>query len=147
MELETTISEQRNAVRATQRMQGEIYNNLYRYNEEGFKTAIKELNELLKSDESNPALWVYLAAAHGQAHKWEREHTPESADKSRVLKEHRDAALSAVKKALLISDTWEPTLKLLWDKNHPAKQDGTAKDEDDLEEFYNDPDFRRLLSS
>ncbi len=146
-ELETKISEQRNAVRATLRMQGEIYNNLYRYNEGGFRVAITELNELLKSDGSNPALWVYLAAAHGQAHKWEREHMPESVDKSRVLKEHRDAALLAVKKALLISDTWEPTLQLLWDKNHPAKQDGTAKDENDLEEFYDDPDFRRLLSS
>jgi hypothetical protein len=131
--------------------QGEIYLNLYKYSQEGFRKAIAKLEELLKSDaqKTNPALWTYLAAAHGQAYAWEDEHRQNSDPKKReILAEHRDRALQAVKEALKLGDAWKPILQVMWDKNHQIKkQNGMGKDEDDLEVFYDDKEFRELLGS
>jgi hypothetical protein len=149
--LTAQIREVRQSTAEAGKMQGEIYTDLYRYKSEGFRDAIRKLDQLLTSPENqqNPALWVYLAAAHGQAFLSESgkraEHDPE---RKRVLSNHRDAALSAVRRALGLGDDWKPVLQLMWDKNHPAKTiEKLGTDEDDLEVFYGDEDFKKLLGS
>jgi hypothetical protein len=67
--------------------------------------------------------------------------------KQRLLAQHRDAALKAVEKALELSDSWKPILQMMWDPNHPNKKSGAGKDENDLEVFYDDPQFRELLGN
>jgi hypothetical protein len=129
---------------------GRILNDLYRYREQKFREAIVELENLLKSpvNMKNPALWVYLAAAHGQAYRWEKEEVAgDSEAKQKQLDYHRACALAAVKKALELGDSWKPSLQMLWDPQHPNKQSsGNIKqDENDLEVFYNDPAFKELL--
>jgi hypothetical protein len=149
-ELRTQIAKQEEVAETAGRMQGEIYNDLYRYNEQGFRDAIVKIDNLLRSPvhTKNPALWVYLAAAHGQAWRWENEHISGPSDaKTKVLEQHRLAALTAAKKALEFGDSWKPILQMMWDKDHPVKKDGVAKDEDDLEVFYDDRDFKDLLGN
>jgi hypothetical protein len=147
-ELVTQITEERESTQTWLRVQAEIESDLHRYQEEGFRNAISKVDELFKSPahRKNPAFWVYLAAAHGQAWQWENEHRPASDPaKSEVLKQHRDAALAAVTSALALGEAWKPMLQLMWDKNHPTKQGPVKSDEDDLEVFYDDPAFQRLL--
>jgi hypothetical protein len=74
--LKAQIVEERQLTEAVGSAQGEIYLYLYMYPQEGFRKAIVKLEELLKPDaqKKNPALWTYLAAAHGQAYAWEDEH-------------------------------------------------------------------------
>ena len=102
-ELKHKIAKQEEVAETAGRMQGEIYNDLYRYDQQGFRDAIVKLDSLLKSPihMKNPALWVYLAAAHGQAYRWERDNNKgPAAEKQKLLDQHRAAALDAVKKAL-----------------------------------------------
>jgi hypothetical protein len=147
-ELVTQIAQERETTQISFRAQAEIYNDLYRYEEEGFRKAISKVEELFTSPQyrKNPALWAYLAAAHGQAWQWENAHRPDSDPaKGEILKQHRDAALAAVNSALTLGNEWKPVLQLMWDRNHPAKRGPTKSDEDDLEVFYDDPAFRSLL--
>jgi hypothetical protein len=149
-ELKTQIAKQEEVAETAGRMQGEIYNDLYRYDEQGFRDAIAKLDSLLKSPVhmKNPALWVYLAAAHGQAYRWENLNNKGPTDaKQRLLDQHRVAALGAVEKALELSESWKPILQMMWDPNHPNKRSGMGKDEDDLEVFADDPKFKELLGT
>jgi hypothetical protein len=146
--------EQRTAAETAGRVQGEIYEELYKYNEQGFRQVIEKLDELLKSEvnRSNPALFVYLAAAHGQAYSWADEHETDPEKKNRELAEHRAKALQAVKDALHLGDSWKPILQVMWDPHHPVKSgsESEAKYENDLEPFYSaDPqdEFYKLLAS
>jgi hypothetical protein len=94
-ELKQKIAKQEEVAETAGRMQGEIYNDLYRYDEQGFRDAIAKLDSLLKSPihMKNPALWVYLAAAHGQAYRWENINNKGPTDvKQRLLDQHRAAA-------------------------------------------------------
>lgn len=149
--LTTQIAEEREMTETAGRLQGEIYTDLYHFDQQGFRDAIAKLDELLKhpANQSNPALWTYLAAAHGQAYLWERDYSKEAAPtKEALLAKHRTAALDAVRNALALGDAWKPILQVMWDKNHAAKRgEGRAAktDENDLEVFYDDPDFKELL--
>jgi hypothetical protein len=146
-QLTSRISEQQEAAETLSRVQGEIYEELYRYNRQGFREAIAKLNELLKTDahQRNPALWVYLAAAHGQAYQWVKENETDPQKERKELEEHRNAALNAVRRALALGDSWKPILQVMWNPQHQIKQDGQARDENDLEVFYDDPEFKQLL--
>jgi hypothetical protein len=148
-ELVSQIAEVRESTEAAGRMQGEIYNDLYRYNSEGFRDVIRKINELFDSPANlrNPALWVYLAAAHGQAYRWESEKRADAdPEKKKLLAYHRDQALHAVTTALLSGDDWKPVLQFMWDKHHPTKEkEHMGEDEDDLEVFYDDQAFKELL--
>ncbi len=147
-ELATKVAQQQEIAETSARVQGEIYNDLYRYKDRGFRDAITKIEKLFESpaNRKNPALWVYLAAAHGQSWRWEHEHSsaPEN-EKEKILKQHRDAALDAVKQALELGESWKPILQVMWDKGHPIKASGKEQD-DDLEVFFNDPEFQKLLS-
>jgi hypothetical protein len=150
-ELTQQIKEVKASTEEAGRVQGEIYRDLYRYEEQGFRDAIQKLDALLAApaNQGNPALWVYLAAAHGQAYAWETEH-PRNGQQADALqlKLHRDEALNAVKRALASgAEAWKPVLQQMWDKESSAKVERSfAKEEDDLEVFYNDPEFRQLLA-
>jgi hypothetical protein len=149
-ELKHRIAKQEEVAETAGRMQGEIYNDLYRYDEQGFRDAIAKLDGLLKSPihTKNPALWVYLAAAHGQAYRWENQHFQGQSDaKQKLLDQHRAAALDAVKKALELSQSWKPILQMMWDPNHPNKKEGVGQDENDLVDFYDDQDFKNVLGT
>jgi hypothetical protein len=149
-ELKSKIAKQEEVAETAGRMQGEIYNDLYRYDEQGFRDAIAKLDSLLKSPihMKNPALWVYLAAAHGQAYRWERDNNKSPAEvKQKLLDQHRAAALDAVTKALELSESWKPILQMMWDPYHPNKRGGAGADENDLEVFADDPKFKELLGT
>jgi hypothetical protein len=149
--LRRQIVEEREMTEEAGRLQGKIYTDLYRFEDQGFREAIAKLEELLKSPANmrNPALWTYLAAAHGQAYLWERDNSKGVAPaKDALLAKHKAAALDAVRNALALGDAWKPILQVMWDKNHPAKLGKgrtTKTDENDLEVFYDDPDFKELL--
>jgi hypothetical protein len=146
-ELKTKISEVRESTEAAGRTQGEIYSDLYRYTEKGFQDAIVKIEKLLASPENqrNPALWVYFAAAHGQAYRWANENLP-AAEKEQALRYHRDQALYAIQTALRLGNDWKPVLQMMWNKQHPIKAGGgRGKEEDDLEVFYDDIAFKELL--
>ena len=148
--LAAKVQEEKQLRESVGSVQSEIYGDLYRYDQQGFRDAINKLDQLLKSDDQkkNPALWTYLAAAHGQAWHWENsKRGTDDLAKVQILKMHRDSALDAIKNALKSNDEWKPILRLMWDKDHPLKKDGAAKEEDDLEDFYGDADFRWLLGT
>jgi hypothetical protein len=153
-ELLQRISEQQNVIETLGRVNADIYTDLYRYKQQGFRKVISKINELLKSEanQRNPALWVYLAAAHGQAYSWAHARKPPAKNKEKMeqrekdLDDHRDAALMAVRMALALGDAWKPILQVMWNPDHEVKDDGQAKDEDDLEVFYHDKRFKRLLA-
>ncbi len=146
-ELTTQIAEVKESTEAAGQMQGEIYNDLYDYEGQGFDRAIRKIGDLFKSaaNRRNPALWTYLAAAHGQAYRWALAHSSEnSEEQKKLLDYHRDQAYAAANTALQLGDGWKPILQGMWDINHPTKKEG-RKGEDDLEVFYADEAFKRLL--
>lgn len=148
--LQEELNEERESNFAVGRLLGEIYSDLYLYDKQGFRDAIHKIEALLQSPSNtrNPTLWVYLAAANGQAYLWEETHgRADDPKRQQRLNEFRKAALTAVGKALELGDDWKPVLQLMWDKNHTAKSGGSgfAKAENDLEVFYDDPDFKALL--
>jgi len=123
-----------------------IYSLLYQYDSQGFRQAIDQLHALLDQDinKSNASLWTYLACANGQAYRWGKEHG--DTDNARI-KKYRDEALDAVSQTLKYdTDGWKKALQLAWDKYYPTKLgNGPDKDENDLEVFYDDDDFEKLL--
>jgi hypothetical protein len=142
--LVTQSAEDRDAVERAGRTQGRIYEDLYRYKDRGLDDAIERLEELLEApvNRNNPALWTNLAAAHGQAYEWEGAHNKNA----KILKTHYKEALDAVRRTLDLGDAWRPILQLMWNKNHPVKKNYEwAKYEDDLEVFFDDPKFKKLL--
>lgn len=147
-ELNTRLVEERATTEEAAKALGEIYTDLYRYEQEGFRDAIKKIDKLLVSpaNRQNPTLWVYLAAANGQAYAWQLQHSEGAAPgREEALRKYRDDALAAVRTALSLGNDWKPVLRLMWDKEHPAKTSRHAAAENDLEVFYDDKDFRELL--
>ena len=144
IEAKEQLVEERRATARFGQIMTEVSKDLYRYDEKGFGSAITKLEGILVSDiaRSNPALWAYLAAAHGQAYKWENANRPATdVGKAAVLKKHRDTAFEAVKKAIELSEDWKPILQTMWDKNQKGKE------EDDLEVFYDDLDFKKIMGA
>jgi hypothetical protein len=143
-ELQKTIEEREQISTEVRQAEGEIFADLYDYAHQGFRRAIEKANSLLAwpGQETNPRLWVYLASAQGQAYRWEQEHRAQD-DPARdaILKEHRDAALKAVQNAIGYGPSWKRVLQLSWDPTFPGK----PEEENDLEVFHNDEEFRRLL--
>jgi hypothetical protein len=119
---------------------GLTYNYLYLPPPRGFQKAIQYGEAYNQQEPSNPStrIWAYLAAAYGQQYKWEQDHDKRDA----VLKSARSSALKAIQTALSLDQRIKPLLKALWDPNDPAKE---RSQEDDLEVFYDDLDFKKLL--
>jgi hypothetical protein len=106
---------------------------------EGFNGTIR-YGEEYTADRHNPTdggIYVDLAAAYGQKYRWYQQH-PDPAVK---LAEVRAQALSAIKAALAIDQAWLPNLRMLLDPGYQGKD----PQDDDLEVFAGDPEFREVL--
>ncbi len=145
--LRARIAEVEEVTEDAARQQGQIYTDLYRFEDQGFREAIRKIEDLLKSraNRRNPALWTYLAAAHGQAYEWEQKYGTANANTESLLRQHRDEALHAVRSVLDMGDAWKPILQLMWNKEDPAKKGSAKSEENDLEVFYDDEAFKKLL--
>lgn len=121
--------------------EGLVYNYLYLDPPDGFQNSIQYGETYNKQNPNNPSakIWAYLAAAYGQQYKWESEH-----DKRQVVSDSaKNNALQAIETALKLEPLMKPFLRSMWDPNDPAKE---RSQEDDLEVFYSDPAFQKLLA-
>ena len=116
------------------------YNFLYEQPPVGFQKAIRYADEYISQEPSQPSarIWVNLASALGQKYKWDSEHgaTQDS------LNESRQGALDAARKAIALEPQMKSVLRIIWNPNDPTK---VRSEEDDLEVFYGDTDFKKLL--
>ena len=120
------------------------YHFLFQPPPEGFSKAIQFGEEYINDPANQPvvsgALWANLASAYGQKVQWLTENRETIPDAATQLRQARDAALNAVRKAIEIDPGWKQKLTELLVKNVPGKEDM-----DDLEVFENDNDFRTAL--
>ena len=123
------------------------YHYLFQPPPESFSKAIQYGEEYINDPTNQPivsgAIWVNLAAAYGQKNKWlsENRETMTIPDATAQLQQTRDAALNAVRKAIELDANWKKKLTELLVKNQPGKD----PNENDLEVFENDNDFRTAL--
>ena len=115
------------------------YSALYEPSPAGFEKAIEYFKQYLKVATKPPSarLYVNLACAYGQQYDWERKHD----NRADVLTDIRGRALDAVQKALQIDPGTKSVLQFVWEKN----ANKVSSEENDLEVFYEDPDFQKLL--
>jgi len=115
--------------------EGAIFNALY----EDPDRAIQLAQQYLTAYPAAPSakIWAYLAAAYGQKFKDASDHT----SSAEALASLKAKALEAVQQALKLDQTVKPLLHLMWDPNDPIK----SPEDDDLEVFFEDSDFQRLL--
>jgi hypothetical protein len=118
-----------------------LYNYLYVPPPRGFQKAIEYGETYLTQKLGPPSarIWAYLAAAYGQQYKWELEHDKQP----KVLETLRKNAFLAVKASFDLEPRMKQLLRSLWDPNDITKEKGQ---EDDLEVFYDFPEFKTLLS-
>ncbi len=118
------------------------YNALYEAPPDGFERAIRYAEQYIQEEPNNPSarIWTNLAAALGQKYKYDLEHKVSQ----QVLDETRRRALEAARKAVELEPQMKPLLRMLWNPEDATKVD---EEEDDLEVFYNDPDFKKLLGA
>jgi hypothetical protein len=135
-----------NSVAEAARAQSEVFDLLYHEPPGGFTSALTRLDELLKQDinASNPALWTYYACANGQAYAWALSHGKTADDPD--AQQYRAEALKGIENVIRFGPTWKSALQQVWDKNLSSKRNGGAgRSENDLEVFYDDPEFEKLL--
>jgi len=118
-----------------------LYNYLYVDPPIGFQKAIEYGRAYNEQEPGNPSakIWAYLAAAYGQQYKSELEKHDK---RQEVLDAARKNALDAIAKSLAIEPRMKQLLRALWNPNDPTKE---PSQEDDLEVFFNDPEFQKLL--
>jgi hypothetical protein len=117
-----------------------IYTCLYLDPPEGFERAIKASLEYLQGagDQPNPRILAYQAMAYGQKYAWEQKR---GASKD-SLESLRKSALEAARRAIAFEPKLRQLLRTTWDPNDPTKLRG---EENDLEVFYGDPEFKQIL--
>jgi tetratricopeptide (TPR) repeat protein len=118
---------------------GLTFQSLYRTPPDSFEDAIKYGEEYVRDGQNIPngAIWTNLAAAYGQKTSWLLTHTldPE------ILKETRSHALHAINQALDFGGRWKSRLRELLQHDYHGKD----PEENDLEVFEDDEEFRKLL--
>lgn len=119
--------------------EGLVYNALYQEPPRGFETGIEYARRYVSEEPTNPSaqIYVYLAAAYGQQADYEQRNR----NRPEVRQAARDGALDAIKKALELDPNQKALLKSLWDRNDKTK----PPEENDLEVFHEDEEFRKLL--
>lgn len=110
---------------------------LYRPAPEGFTKAIEYASGLIEKHEGTARLWAYLALAYGQQFAWEMER-----GRGATAQKARDHALEAVREAIHIDSEMKAVFQMTWDPESPAR---TAPDDNDLEVFFLDQDFKKEL--
>ena len=89
----------------------------------------------------NGANWVNLAAAYSQAASFLQSDPRRASVLGITFEEMRAKALKAVRQACDKGEIWKKRLTQLLQKDYPGK----AHDDDDLEIFEGDPEFRTVL--
>jgi hypothetical protein len=119
-----------------QALESRVYSHLYEAQPGGFVRAIQAIEEFTQRNGSNDSanLWMYLASAYGQKHKWERDHDNKvEADRA------RDKAVKAVEEALRLGPWTRPILASLYK--------GDVEGEDDLASLKPDTELDQKLGS
>ena len=116
------------------------YNTLYEGPPTGFQKVIQYGRRYLQEEPATPSarIWTNLAAAYGQQYRWESDHE----NKQEVRDQARNDALAAAKEAIRLEPKMRSLLRMLWDPNDVTK---VSAEENDLEAFYNDSEFKELL--
>ena len=133
----STSNEQKRSV-----YEGIVFNSLYEDAPRGFQRAIEYAQKYISEQPDYPSskIWAFLAAAYGQQYKYERDTNKAGHD---VLDPIKEKALQAIRRALAIDPQVKALIKMMWDPKDPAK----SPEDDDLEVFYDMPEFKTLLGS
>lgn len=117
------------------------YNALYEPPPDGYLRVMHYGEQYIQEEAKNPSarIWANLAAAYGQKYKWDSEHNAAQ----ELLDPSRKRALDAAAKSIELEPQMKGLLRMLWNPNDPTK---VGSEEDDLEVFYEDPDFKKLLA-
>src|SRR5262249_26586519 len=116
------------------------YNLLYEEPPSGFEKAILYADEYIDQEPTQPSPQVFtnLGAALGQKYRWDSQHqAPQQS-----LDETRGSALAAAQRAISLEPQMKSVLRTMWNPNDPTK---VRSQEDDLEVFFDDPEFKKLL--
>lgn len=118
------------------------YNYLYQDPPAGFGKVIDLAKRYIAEEPDNPSpkVWTNLAFAYGQQYTWERGHE----QKVDVMKAARKGALDAIRQALHLEPRMISLLRLVWDPNDPTK---VSSEENDLEAFFEDEEFKQQLAT
>lgn len=119
--------------------EGLILNALYEQPPGGFERTIHYAQRYLTEEPDFPSarIFAYLAAAYGQQYLSMQESGADEATVNAI----RGNALQAVAQALQTDAEIKPILQMLWNPHYPGK----SAEENDLEVFYADEAFERLL--
>ncbi|HYM03473.1 MAG TPA: hypothetical protein VET85_11040, partial [Stellaceae bacterium] len=115
---------------------------LYEQPPEGYTKALRISERLIATGwaDIDRRVYAYRAAALGQ---WYRD--PNAGTTEAQRKQIRDDALQMVKQAV-VNPSVRETVEFLWNKDKPTKQTDTKlARENDLEAFFDDPDFRKAI--
>lgn len=111
----------------------------------GACASVIAIGERLAQDpkaQTKSRLWLYLAAAYGQAYALAKAKARPPGTVTADMHALKEKALNAATRAKLLDPAKNlPVLQQLWDPNAPGKPFG----ENDLESFIDDPDFIALL--
>ncbi|HEX8291927.1 MAG TPA: tetratricopeptide repeat protein [Pyrinomonadaceae bacterium] len=115
-----------------------IFQSLYMSPPTGFTDAIRYGEEYFanRSNLESGAIAINLASAYGQQYRWLTEHGAEPGPAAA-----RDNALKYLRRAVAANEKWLERARELLQKVHPAKD----PQDDDLEVFEYDPEFRAAL--
>lgn len=132
--------------------EGIIFNGLYDKYEDAIEYALRYLKE--EPNTPSPLIYAYLGFAYGQQFRGKMEQNTKAQqdgkqeDVQRLNKEMtaiKARALAAIEKALKLEPNLKSLVRMVWDPNDPAK--APDSDDNDLEVFKDDSDFKALLGS
>lgn len=120
------------------------YNYLYQDPPDGYTKAIRLALKFIDEEgpDSSARIWTNLAFAYGQQYKWVSDHEKDEQRKTSLLVLSRRKALDAIKQALRLEPKMLGLLRMVWDPDDPTK---ISAEEDDLEIFFDDAEFKKLL--
>jgi tetratricopeptide (TPR) repeat protein len=103
-----------------------------------FDDAIRYGEEYVTNNQNliSPGVWANLASAYGQKMTWLLANNPTDQD---ALTQTRTRALAVVQQTAGMGERWKKKIREMMDKDFPNKD----SQENDLEVFSTDPDFRR----
>ena len=120
------------------------YNYLYQAPPDGYTKALRLALKFIDEEgpDSSARIWANLAFAYGQQFEWVSDHEKDEEKKSSLLAQSRRNALDAINQALRLEPRMIGVLRMVWDPNDPTK---ISAEEDDLEVFHDDEEFKKLL--
>lgn len=127
--------------------EGIIFNSLYQDPPGGAEKAIKYAQQFLTEEPQiqAPLVWAYLSFAYGQQYRYMLDNMPKFEFTGDDLQAVKTRAFEALKRALTIEPSLKRLAQMVWDPNDPSKTPGS--EDNDLEVFKDDPDFKALLNS